>query len=205
MYQQELKYDKRARNSKGSAGPSNTSPADGPMMKPGLELHQGGLAGRDPRKMTQDDLREAGHEPMSPLQAVRAHCLDCCGHQETEVVRCTAVKCPSWPFRLGTNPWRKPPSEARREAARQAMTNLNARRQKRKGAGPPASPPDHGIAPALAEGSDVAPIWTTARVDEFPDAELHRDDGSAKPQTSDQFPDDGVIIAPAASPNGSVT
>jgi hypothetical protein len=50
-------------------------------MKPGLKLYQGHPAGRDPPEMTQDELREAGHEPMSPLQALRARCLDCCGAQ----------------------------------------------------------------------------------------------------------------------------
>src|SRR5215831_18606846 len=105
-------------------------------MKPGLKLYKSHPVGRDPRQMTREELRKVGHEPMSPLPALRARCLDCCGEQEKEVALCTAVKCPSWPFRMGTNPWRKPPSEARREAARQAMTNLNARRQKRKGAGP---------------------------------------------------------------------
>jgi hypothetical protein len=149
-------------------------------MKPGLKLYQGHPAGRDPREMTQDDLREVGHEPMSPLEALRARCLDCCHYQEKEVAACTAVDCPSWPFRMGTNPWRKPPSEARREAARRTITHLNARRRKRDGAEPPASPPDHGIAPALAEGSDAAPIWTTARVDQTQEAELHREESDGR-------------------------
>jgi hypothetical protein len=134
-------------------------------MKSGLKLHQGHPAGRDPREMTQDELKEAGHEPMSPLQVIRAHCLDCCVYQEREVALCPAVKCSSWPFRMGTDPWRKPASEARREAARRAMTALNARRGKRGGAGSSASPSEHGIAPSLAEGSGVAPVWDTARVD----------------------------------------
>jgi hypothetical protein len=34
-------------------------------MKPGLKLHRGHAAGRDPRDMTQDELREAGHEYQS--------------------------------------------------------------------------------------------------------------------------------------------
>jgi hypothetical protein len=51
-------------------------------MKPGHKLHRGHPAGRDPREMTRDELREAGHEPMSPLQALQARCLDCCGRRE---------------------------------------------------------------------------------------------------------------------------
>jgi hypothetical protein len=33
--------------------------------------------GRDPRTMSQDELRAMGHVPMSPGAALRAHCLDC--------------------------------------------------------------------------------------------------------------------------------
>src|SRR5215471_2662957 len=116
-------------------------------MKPGLKIHQGHPAGRDPREMTQDELRDAGHEPMSPLQALRARCLDCCGDQEKEVSLCPAVDCPSWPFRMGTDPWRKPASEARREAARRSMVQINARRRERDGPETSASPSEHGIAP----------------------------------------------------------
>ena len=57
--------------------------------------------------MTPDDLRKIGHEPMSPLKALRLRCLDCCIGSAHEVKHCGAVKCPSWPFRLGQNPWRK--------------------------------------------------------------------------------------------------
>lgn len=148
-------------------------------MKPGHKLHRGHPAGRDPREMTRDELREAGHEPMSPLQALRARCLDCCGHQEKEVALCTAVDCPSWPFRMGTDPWRKPASEARRVAARRTMANLNARRN-RRGSVPPPTPPEHGIAPSLAAGSGVVPTWATARVDRAQETVRHRKDGGER-------------------------
>jgi hypothetical protein len=52
--------------------------------KPGLELRGKYPAGRDPRRMTREELREVGHERMSPLQALRARCLDCCGDQPME-------------------------------------------------------------------------------------------------------------------------
>jgi hypothetical protein len=149
--------------------------------------------------MTPDELKAMGHEPMSPLQAIRARCLDCCRHQEKEVARCPAVDCPSWPFRMGTDPWRKPASEARREAARRAMTNLNARRWKREGPETIASPPESGIAPLLAEETEVGPIWATARVNSASETELHRADGNGSGQTDDQFregptSDDGGVI-----------
>jgi hypothetical protein len=86
----------------------------------GAEFNDHGyLEGRDPRTMSQDELRSMGHEPMSPTQAIRAHCLDCCAGSPSEVAKCMALRCPSWPFRTGKNPWRAPMSEERREALRQ--------------------------------------------------------------------------------------
>ena len=43
----------------------------------------------------------------NPLKALRERCLDCCCGSATEVRKCTAVDCPSWPFRMGTNPFRR--------------------------------------------------------------------------------------------------
>jgi hypothetical protein len=68
----------------------------------------GYLTGRDPRQMRQDELILMGHEPMSPMAAIRAKCLDCCAGSSDEVRKCVAMACPSWPFRTGKNPWRKP-------------------------------------------------------------------------------------------------
>jgi hypothetical protein len=87
--------------------------------------------GRDPRQMTQDELRAMGHEPMSATAAIRAHCLDCCAGSAYEVRCCMAVRCPSWPWRMGTNPWRREMSEEQREARRQIAlrSGLGARRQ----------------------------------------------------------------------------
>jgi hypothetical protein len=161
-------------------------------VKPGLKLHQGHPAGHDPREMTQDQLRKAGHEPMSPLQALRARCLDCCGYQEKEVALCPSVDYPSWPFRMGTDPWRKPASEARREAAGRTMTKLNARRRKQDGTEPSDRPLDSGNAPLSAEGSEVARVWATARVDQAPETERHRVDGGGSGQGTDQFPGEPI-------------
>lgn len=74
--------------------------------------------GRDPRAMTQAELIEAGHTPKPVLTAMRERCLQCCCGNPAEVRACVAVKCAAWPFRMGTNPWRAPVSEARREQAR---------------------------------------------------------------------------------------
>ena len=77
------------------------------MKRPGLELEHGHAIGRDPQTMTHDELQALGHERMSPLKALRLRCVDCCAGSTYEVRRCTAVECPSWPFRLGRSPWRE--------------------------------------------------------------------------------------------------
>lgn len=71
----------------------------------GLDLDKGLEVGRDPRTMTLDELKLLGHRRMSPIKAIRLRCLDCCGGHQSEVRKCTAVDCPSWPFRMGKNPW----------------------------------------------------------------------------------------------------
>ena len=81
--------------------------------KIGMELRDGHDIGRDPRRMTVGELAALGHNQVSPLRALRLRCIDCCGGSPSEVRLCTAVQCSAWPFRMGRNPWRAPPSEAR--------------------------------------------------------------------------------------------
>jgi hypothetical protein len=50
---------------------------------------------------------DAGHKPMSPMQAIRRKCLDCSGGQIVEVRLCEAVTCSLWPFRAGRHPYTK--------------------------------------------------------------------------------------------------
>jgi hypothetical protein len=47
------------------------------------------------------------HREKNPLKALRARCMDCCCGMASEVRKCTAVMCPSWSFRMGTNPHRE--------------------------------------------------------------------------------------------------
>jgi hypothetical protein len=35
----------------------------------------------------------------SPRTAIKAKCLDCCGHVRAEITSCTVVLCPLWWFR----------------------------------------------------------------------------------------------------------
>jgi hypothetical protein len=56
----------------------------------GYETSSGGdwLIGRDPREMTQVELRAMGHPAMSPMQAIRAKSLDCCAGSPDKVRKC---------------------------------------------------------------------------------------------------------------------
>ena len=84
--------------------------------------------GRDPRTMTGDELQALGHVAMPVLDAIRARCVDCCAGVAIEVRRCTAVFCPSWPFRMGKNPWRAKVemSDERRAAMVERMAKMRA-------------------------------------------------------------------------------
>jgi hypothetical protein len=46
---------------------------------------------------TVDELHALGHEPMSPMQTIRARWFDCCAGSAHEVRCCVAIACPSWP------------------------------------------------------------------------------------------------------------
>jgi hypothetical protein len=115
----------------------------------GLERQDGEDVGRDPRTMTTEDLEQLGHARVPPLRALRLKCLDCCNGSAKEVRLCTAVDCPSWPFRMGKNPWAGPVSEARREhgrrlGRRRAAHLADAFAEKEEGDGSPregATPP----------------------------------------------------------------
>lgn len=42
------------------------------------------------------------------LKDIRHKCLDCCGHSAAEVRACGIKACSLHPYRMGTNPFRKP-------------------------------------------------------------------------------------------------
>ena len=48
---------------------------------------------------------------MTPMKAIRAKCLDCCGGVYKMVRECTAPNCPLWPYRLGRRPKINPTPE----------------------------------------------------------------------------------------------
>jgi hypothetical protein len=103
---------------------------------------RGYLEGRDPRTMSPAELAELGHLPMSPLRALRLHCLDCCAGSAQEVAKCMALRCPSWPFRMGINPYRERPSDEQREAMRERGRRLAKANKSR-----PSDAESHGMGP----------------------------------------------------------
>ena len=115
--------------------------------RPGTEPagDDGELIGRDPRAMTPAELRALGHAPMPPAKAIRARCLDCCGGAPSEVRKCTATKCPAWPFRMGMSPWR-----AKRTVSPATLAALAAAREK-------SSLAEAKIGDAAPSGTDDAP------------------------------------------------
>ena len=92
----------------------------------GLERRDGFDVGRDPRGMSTGDLEQLGHARVSPLRALRLNCVDCCNGSAQEVRLCTAVDCPSWPFRMGKNPWRRKLDQEERAALRARLAPKNA-------------------------------------------------------------------------------
>jgi len=65
--------------------------------------------GADPRVVPIANLNAAGHFPKPILKVIREKCLDCCAGAESEVRKCTAVKCALWPYRMRKNPFTKAP------------------------------------------------------------------------------------------------
>lgn len=61
--------------------------------------------GFSPRKYSSELLNEAGYSKTTPLDAIKAHCLECCGYSKSEVLKCVSLECPLYLYRKGTNPW----------------------------------------------------------------------------------------------------
>jgi hypothetical protein len=85
---------------------------------PGIEAdYRGDPCGVDPRRIDAATFAEIGHVPMSLSRVIRAKCLECCCGSVAEVRDCIIQSCPLWPYRMGSNPFRKV-SEAQREQGR---------------------------------------------------------------------------------------
>ena len=70
------------------------------------QADDGELIGKHPGDVPSDFL-SLKFRAQNPLKAIREKCLDCCCGNAAEVRKCVAVDCALWPFRMGTNPFRK--------------------------------------------------------------------------------------------------
>lgn len=106
--------------------PATTLPAGSYAQAKPFVLGDAACQAAGSKATLSEELRAAGHEPMSAQKALRLRCLDCCCGLPNEVSLCTAVSCPAWPFRTGSSPWRAPASEAQREWGRQLGARMAA-------------------------------------------------------------------------------
>ena len=67
-------------------------------------------------------LRNGNDRPTSPLMAIKAFCMECCGWDRSMVKSCSAPQCPLFEFRFGKNPYNKRTltDEQRQELAERA-------------------------------------------------------------------------------------
>ncbi len=78
-----------------------------PLLKISASKKDNGeLVGRHPAEVPSEILSRR-FSAQNPVKAIRARCLDCCCDQPSEVRKCVATDCPSWPLRMGKNPFRK--------------------------------------------------------------------------------------------------
>ena len=86
--------------------PQPTEDARAALLEVSADNIDGGeLVGKDPRRVPSEIL-SLNHRARNPLDAIRERCLNCCCQQPSEVRKCVSVNCPSWPYRMGTNPFR---------------------------------------------------------------------------------------------------
>lgn len=69
---------------------------------------------------------------LTPLKAIRAKCIDCCGGYKSYVRDCGKPDCSLYTFRLGRNPNRKKTKELSDEQRQAASERLKKVWEKRK-------------------------------------------------------------------------
>ena len=70
------------------------------------QADEGELIGKHPGEVPSEIL-SLNFRAQNPQKAIREKCLDCCCGNAAEIRKCVAVDCSLWPFRMGTNPFRK--------------------------------------------------------------------------------------------------
>ena len=70
---------------------------------------------------------------MTPLKAIRAHCIECMCGQVKEVKLCVMERCPLHPFRMASNPFRAKREMTEEQKTKMAENLKRAREQKTTG------------------------------------------------------------------------
>ena len=91
------------------------------------ESDGGELVGKIPAEVPSEVLALAPQGERA-LKAIPARCLDCCCDSASEVRKCVAVECPSWPFRMGKDPFRQTRtlSDEQRQKMAERLRNTKA-------------------------------------------------------------------------------
>jgi hypothetical protein len=80
----------------------------------------GSTEGRDPKSVSREALHAAGHQKQPKLDLIRAKCIDCCAGDKSEIVKCTAIGCALWPYRMGEDPFALPRGRGNQAGLKQA-------------------------------------------------------------------------------------
>lgn len=95
-----------------------------------VDSGEGVMIGADVRELNAADLEAAGLVGAPVLDVIRAKCIDCSGGEMAEARKCVSTKCPLWPYRFGTNPFRvkRDVSDEQRAALAARLTKARAAR-----------------------------------------------------------------------------
>jgi hypothetical protein len=141
------------------------------QLEPAIVEQMPALLGRERRRLTVAELEALGHTKQPLLRVIRTNCVECCAGNEAEVRRCGMHWCPFWPYRMASNPFAAPKSEAQLAAFEKRLARTREGRSLRakspegapqRGSSGPASralpnaqenQPEPASEPALAEES----------------------------------------------------
>lgn len=69
---------------------------------------------------------------MTPLEAIKQHCIECCCGVRSEVLNCTVQNCALYPFRQGKNPFSKRGKNMTEEQKQKAADRMRKAREAKK-------------------------------------------------------------------------
>lgn len=93
-----------------------------------FQADEGEVIGKHPADVPSEIL-SLNFRAQNPLKAIREKCLDCCCGNAAEVRKCVATDCHLWPFRMGTNPFRKKRKLSAKEKRERAKRLSKPRRE----------------------------------------------------------------------------